>query len=367
MPLRGLYGHDAGAHHRRHRSCRWPTPLGLCSVVLGVLTVLLRLAGLGRRFIITLLTGAAVGLMNGCIVQFLRVPAFIATLGSGYVIYGLAQIIGKGDAVQSAARGSEGVWRRRKAVRFHLSRRCRRARRMFRCSNPSCETCPCYVWISLIIVLLMFFVRHKTAYGRNLSAFGFNAATAQALRRSARARLHVQTYVVQLRAGGAGLGAARPSASGCCAERTWAALNYTFEIVTAAVVAWHQPVRRRIQRRQLRIRRARHQDPGGHPSTCWRSTIYLYQAAAWAWSSCWPSCWKPTRTANCDRKRGRHHGLNKRTIAGNEGHHQVHIRQPTASLIRNATVKILDRRGLSTCARARCTYWWAKTARANPR
>lgn len=79
--------------------------VGLCSVVLGVLTVNCGWPA-WAAIIVTLLAGAAVGLMNGCIVQYLRVPAFIATLGSGYVIYGLAQIIGNGRAVQSAPGGS---------------------------------------------------------------------------------------------------------------------------------------------------------------------------------------------------------------------------------------------------------------------
>lgn len=70
--------------------------VGLCSVVLGVLTVLHGWPA-WAAIIVTILAGAVVGLMNGSIVQFLRVPAFIATLGSGYVIYGIAQIIGKGE------------------------------------------------------------------------------------------------------------------------------------------------------------------------------------------------------------------------------------------------------------------------------
>ena len=93
----GLHGPDVDPHHRWHR----PFP-GLHAGSLfgapGHDDQALRLPPAWQAIPLTLLIGAAVGLFNGSLVQFLRVPAFIATLGSGYVLYGIAQIFGKGDA-----------------------------------------------------------------------------------------------------------------------------------------------------------------------------------------------------------------------------------------------------------------------------
>src|ERR1700735_114187 len=45
--------------------------------------------------------GLGLGLCNGLITQFMRVPAFIATLGTGYVFYGVAQIVSQGSHIHS--------------------------------------------------------------------------------------------------------------------------------------------------------------------------------------------------------------------------------------------------------------------------
>ena len=204
--------------------------VGLCSVVLGVLTVLGGWPA-WAAIVLTIAAGAVVGLMNGCIVQFLRVPAFIATLGSGYVIYGFAQIIGKGEQFNQLpadlkAFGSTRVF---DFIYQALPEGLQDVDVL-----KSLLRLPSYVWISVIVVLLMYFVRHKTVYGRNLSAFGFNAKTAR-LSGINVAWLHVQTYMYcsMLVAMAAVLLSIR---AGCC-QSNLGGLNYTFDIVTAAVVA----------------------------------------------------------------------------------------------------------------------------------
>ena len=37
----------------------------------------------------TVLIGALVGLVNGAIIQYMKVPSFITTLGTGYILYGI--------------------------------------------------------------------------------------------------------------------------------------------------------------------------------------------------------------------------------------------------------------------------------------
>ncbi len=204
--------------------------VGLCSVVLGVLTVLGGWPA-WAAIIITLLTGAVVGVMNGCIIQFLKVPAFIATLGSGYVIYGMAQIIGKGEQFNQLPEDLKafGTTKVFDFIYQALPEKVQDVQLI-----KSFLRLPSYVWISLVIVLIMYFVRHKTVYGRNLSAFGFNAKTAQ-ISGIRTARLHVETYMFCsiLVAMASVLLSIR---AGCC-QSNLGGLNYTFDIVTAAVVA----------------------------------------------------------------------------------------------------------------------------------
>jgi len=204
--------------------------VGLCSVVLGVLTVNHGWPA-WAAILVTILTGAVVGLINGCIIQYLRVPAFIATLGSGYVIYGLAQIIGKGEQFNALPEDLKafGTTKVFKPLYESLSESAQKSQflKSFLCL-------PSYVWISIIIVVIMFFVRHKTVYGRNLSAFGFNAKTAR-LSGINTPRLHVMTYMFcsMLVAMASVLLSIR---AGCC-QSNLGGTNYTFDIVTAAVVA----------------------------------------------------------------------------------------------------------------------------------
>lgn len=204
--------------------------VGLCSVVLGVLTVNMGLpAWIG--IIAALVTGALVGVMNGCIVQFLKVPAFIATTGSGYVIYGLAQIIGKGEQFNQLPEDLKafGTAKLFNFIYEALPEGMQEIKFL-----KSFLRLPSYVWIAVLVVLLIYFLRHKTVYGRNLSAFGFNAKAAR-LSGIKTSFLHVQTYMYCsiLVAMASVLLSIR---AGCC-QSNLGGLNYTFDIVTAAVVA----------------------------------------------------------------------------------------------------------------------------------
>lgn len=204
--------------------------VGLCSVVLGVLTVNMGMpAWIG--IIAAIITGAIVGIMNGCIVQYLKVPAFIATTGSGYIIYGLAQIIGKGEQFNQLPEDLKafGSSRTFEFIYEALPESLQDVKFL-----KSFLRLPSYVWISVIVVLLIYFLRHKTVYGRNLSAFGFNAKAAR-LSGIKTSFLHVQTYMYcsMLVAMASVLLSIR---AGCC-QSNLGGLNYTFDIVTAAVVA----------------------------------------------------------------------------------------------------------------------------------
>lgn len=72
--------------------------VGLVSICIG------KLAGAGVPvwiiILLAVLMGALAGLINGTLVTYLSVPAFIATLGSGYIFYGIAQMIAGSYAIR---------------------------------------------------------------------------------------------------------------------------------------------------------------------------------------------------------------------------------------------------------------------------
>ncbi|MEG2624467.1 MAG: ABC transporter permease, partial [Clostridia bacterium] len=203
--------------------------LGLCSVLLGMMTKRYGLPA-WQAIGLTLLIGAAVGLLNGSLVQYLRVPAFIATLGSGYVLFGIAQLFGKGDAFYQLPEDllAFGMTKPLKGLYALLPDGAQANQLLTQLSKL-----PSYVFVAIIVAVLMYLLRHRTTYGRNLSAFGFNAATAK-LSGIDTAKLHVATYMLcsMLVALASVLLTVRVN----CAQSNLGGSNYTFEIVTAAVV-----------------------------------------------------------------------------------------------------------------------------------
>lgn len=182
--------------------------LGLCSIVLGILVMRFKMTAF-PAILITLSVGGIVGLMNGFFIQCIKVPAFIATLGSGYILFGLAQIVGQGEAYYRLPKD---------LVAF---------------GNTKIAGIPSYVYIAALMVLAFYFVRHKSVYGRCLSAFGYNANTSR-LSGIKTARLHILTYVICSML--AALTGILLTIRVDCAQSNLGGSNYTFEIVTAAVV-----------------------------------------------------------------------------------------------------------------------------------
>ena len=203
--------------------------LGLCSVLLGMMTKRYGMPA-WQAIALTLALGATVGLLNGSIIQYLRVPPFIATLGSGYVLFGIAQIFGKGDAFYQLPDDllAFGMARPLGSIVEALPESLQQNDLLSQIGKL-----PSYVFIALIIMVLIFFLRHKTTYGRGLSAIGFNRAAAR-LSGIRTARLHIATYVLcsTLVALASVLLTIRVN----CAQSNLGGSNYTFEIVTAAVV-----------------------------------------------------------------------------------------------------------------------------------
>ncbi len=199
--------------------------LGLCSIALGLMSVKNGMPA-WQSIPLTLLLGAFVGLVNGSLVQFLRVPAFIATLGSGYVLFGIAQIVGKGNAYMPLPADLQAFGTSKPLASL--------AREGMPELIDKILKLPMYVFIAALVIVVMYFIRHKTVYGRNLSAFGFNARTAR-LSGIRAARLHVGTYA--LSSALVALASVLLTIRVDCAQSNLGGSNYTFEIVTSAVVA----------------------------------------------------------------------------------------------------------------------------------
>ncbi len=157
----------------------------------------------------TVLLGSLVGLLNGAVIQYMKVPAFITTLGTGYILYGVSQLMSAGNVITRLPPSLLAVGR------------------------TELLGLPTSVFIAVGMAGLAWFFIHRSVFGRALSAFGFNARAAS-LSGLRTARVNVLTYVLcSSLAALAGLlltirvNAAQPNMGGGA---------FTFEIVTAAIV-----------------------------------------------------------------------------------------------------------------------------------
>ena len=157
----------------------------------------------------TVLIGALVGLVNGAIIQYMKVPSFITTLGTGYILYGISQLVSAGNVITRLPPSLLAVGR------------------------TDLLGLPTSVYIAIGIVSLGWFLIHRSVFGRVLTAFGFNSRVAF-LSGLPTARVNVLTYVLcSSLAALAGLlltirvNAAQPNMGGGV---------FTFEIITAAIV-----------------------------------------------------------------------------------------------------------------------------------
>ena len=182
--------------------------LGFCAYVFGFCSVTKGMPVILAVFI-TLLVGAFFGLVNGVLVQLLKIPAFIVTLGTGYIIYGIAQIFSNGSAITNLPQSVLAVGRSK----------------ILGLSST--------VWIMRLVAVLCFFVPHKSTYGRALTSVGLNAAASGLSGINAT----FTTIMVYCACGtcsalGAVLMAARVNNCVC----TMGGTDFTFTVITAAVL-----------------------------------------------------------------------------------------------------------------------------------
>ncbi len=99
--------------------------------------------------IVAILVGAACGFVNGCINVFLKVPAMVTTLASGYIIFTIILVIAPNMTTLPAA----------KMVAF---------------INYNFLGISMLTFISIFISLIIAVILYKTNYGNNLHAVGQN-------------------------------------------------------------------------------------------------------------------------------------------------------------------------------------------------
>lgn len=159
--------------------------------------------------LLTILVGAALGFCNGYIIQKIKVPAFITTLGTGYIIYGIAQIVSRGNVVNRLPDDFKAI------------------------GATEILSLPSTVYIALLLAVICYFVLHKSVFGRTLMAFGFNER-ASFLSGIRTGKLNKSVYVIiGILAAVVGI---LMTIRVNCAQPNMGGGNFTFEVVTAVIV-----------------------------------------------------------------------------------------------------------------------------------
>lgn len=182
--------------------------IGLSSITIGLLVKTYEMSFF-PSILITLLIGAAFGLLNGLCVQKVRVPAFITTLGTGYIIYGIAQIISNGASINRLPQAFLALGKTKLGL-----------------LNTT-------VVISAVFCLVFYYVLHRSTYGRALKAFGLSEATSR-LSGISTGAINLSVYVIcAMLASVAGI---LLSMDVNCAQPTMGGGDYTFQVITGAVL-----------------------------------------------------------------------------------------------------------------------------------
>lgn len=105
--------------------------------------------------VIGVIIGGIFGLINGVIISYGRVPAFIATLGMMGMARGFGLALNKGQPVAGLPKTFEAI------------------------ASASVGGIPSFVFYTLIIYLIMFIILERTKFGRHIYAIGGNRDAAR--------------------------------------------------------------------------------------------------------------------------------------------------------------------------------------------
>ena len=181
---------------------------GLTSVVL--VTVMIETSNFPLSLAVALGTGIIFGLVNGVLVQWVRIPAFITTLGGFYIAYAIAQMISAGSMLSMPA----------DALFVGLQ-------------TGKLFGIPYLVVMAAAVAAVAWVVLNHTTFGRSVVAVGYNRVTAGL------SGIRVPRIVVSCFAIGSGmaaLAAVMLTSRVQIGVPTLGGFNTTFETITAAVV-----------------------------------------------------------------------------------------------------------------------------------
>lgn len=182
--------------------------IGLASILTGLMIKTWELP-YGAAILLILLSGLLVGAVNGVCVEKIRVPAFITTLGTGYIIFGIAEIISHGESVNRLPKSFLAL------------------------GKTEIGGVNTTVVIAAVLCAVFFYILHKSTYGRTLSAFGLSEPASR-LSGIATGKLNLSVYMISgLLSSLVGI---LLSIDVNCAQPTMGGGNYTFEVITGAVI-----------------------------------------------------------------------------------------------------------------------------------
>lgn len=183
--------------------------IGLSSISVGLLVKTYEF-GILPSVLITLCVGLAVGVFNGFCIEKIHVPPFITTLGTGYLLLGIAQIISHGASINRLPKNFLAIGKTAILGKLNTT-----------------------VLISFVFCLVFYYVLHCSTYGRRLSSFGLSKSTSR-LSGVQTAKINISAYVIcALLASVCGI---LLSIDVNCAQPTMGGGDYTFTVITGCVL-----------------------------------------------------------------------------------------------------------------------------------
>ncbi|QWF79740.1 ABC transporter permease [Amycolatopsis sp. CA-230715] len=101
------------------------------------------------------LVGGAIGVINGVLVAYAKLPPFIVTLGMMGAARGLVLVITNANTIQPLPEGFSSI------------------------ANDSLLSIPNLLWITVVVIVLLGFLLRRTVFGRYIYATGSNAESAR--------------------------------------------------------------------------------------------------------------------------------------------------------------------------------------------
>lgn len=193
--------------------------LGLAGMI--VMWCIMKGVPVWLSFVITLICGAAMGIINGFSTQILGVVPFIATLGTQWVFRGLTYIVTDGYPIFAADIPSTAI-----AKQFEFFGASRVG------ASDTFYGVPISVLIMVFLGIVMYIVLAKTSYGRKLYACGSNAEAAR-LSGINVVRVRMVMYILSgIMAAVAGV----ITASRASSAQPTAGVGYEFQAIVASVL-----------------------------------------------------------------------------------------------------------------------------------